>query len=238
MRHYEGVRVLVVEDNVRMAALLRRGLEEEGYAVDVTGDGAEGIWLGQENSYDAIVLDVMLPGADGFAVCRALRAADRWAPVIMLTARDEVSHRVRGLDAGADDYLIKPFVFAELTARLRALIRRGAHERPAVLVMADIRLDPASRRAFRGDVELQLGPKEFALLELFLRHPGEVLSRARILDHLWDFAYEANSNVVDQYVGYLRRKMDRPFGRSDLETVRGAGYRLRGSSAAADIHAD
>jgi len=220
------VRILVVEDNVRMAALLRRGIEEEGYAVDVAGDGTEGIWLGTENPYDAIVLDVMLPGADGFAVCRALRAADRWAPVIMLTARDEVEHRIRGLDAGADDDLVKPFAFAELSARLRALVRRGAQERPSVLAVGDLRLDPASRRAFRDGHELVLTPKEFALLELFLRHPDEVLSRGRILDHLWDFAYDAGSNVVDQYVSYLRRKIDRPFGRADLQTVRGAGYRL------------
>jgi len=220
------MRVLVVEDNVRMAALLKRGLEEEGYAVDVAVDGTEGSWLGRENAYAAIVLDVMLPGANGFEVCRLLRAANQWAPVIMLTARDEVEHRIRGLDAGADDYLVKPFVFAELAARLRALVRRGAQQRPAVVNVGDLRLDPASRRAWRGSHELVLSPKEFALLELFMRHPDEVLSRSRILDHLWDFAYEANSNVVDQYVGYLRRKIDRPYGRTDLQTVRGAGYRL------------
>jgi len=220
------MRVLVVEDNVRMAALLKRGLEEEGYAVDVAINGTEGSWLGRENAYAAIVLDVMLPGANGFDVCRQLRAANQWAPVIMLTARDEVEHRIRGLDAGADDYLVKPFVFAELAARLRALVRRGAQQRPAVVNVGDLRLDPASRRAWRGSHELVLSPKEFALLELFMRHPDEVLSRSRILDHLWDFAYEANSNVVDQYVGYLRRKIDRPYGRTDLQTVRGAGYRL------------
>lgn len=233
-----AMRVLVVEDNVRMAALLRRGIEEEGYAVDVAADGTEGIWLGTENPYDAVVLDVMLPGADGFEVCRALRAADRWAPVIMLTARDEVAQRIRGLDAGADDYLLKPFAFAELAARLRALVRRGAHERPAVITVDDLRLDPASRRAFRGDHELALSPKEFALLELFMRRPDEVLSRTRILDHLWDFAYDATSNIVDQYVGYLRRKIDRPFGRADLQTVRGVGYRLRSDPGGAGTDAD
>ncbi|MGI8695138.1 MAG: response regulator transcription factor [Mycobacteriales bacterium] len=232
------MRVLVVEDNVRMAAVLRRGIEEEGYAVDVAADGTEGIWLGTENPYDAVVLDVMLPGADGFEVCRALRAADRWAPVIMLTARDEVAQRIRGLDAGADDYLLKPFAFAELAARLRALVRRGAHERPAVITVDDLRLDPASRRAFRGDHELALSPKEFALLELFMRRPDEVLSRTRILDHLWDFAYDATSNIVDQYVGYLRRKIDRPFGRADLQTVRGVGYRLRSDPGGAGTDAD
>lgn len=225
------MRVLVVEDTVRMAGLLKRGLEEEGYAVDVTGDGTEAIWLGTENAYDVIILDVMLPGASGFDVCRALRAADRWAPVLMLTARDEVAYRIRGLDAGADDYLTKPFAFAELAARMRALVRRGTRERPTALEVGDLRLDPASRRAWRGEDELSLSPKEFALLELFLHHPDEVLSRTRILEQLWDFAFEANSNIVDQYVGYLRRKIDRPFDRADLQTVRGAGYRLHSPPA-------
>jgi two-component system OmpR family response regulator len=220
------MRVLVVEDNVRMAALLRRGLTEDGYAVDISGDGAEAVWLGTENDYDAIVLDLMLPSLDGLQVCRQLRAAGRWAPVLMLTARDAVDVRIRGLDAGADDYLIKPFAFGELTARLRALLRRGAPERPLVLALEDLRLDPAGHRAWRDQEELALSPKEFALLELFLRHPNEVLSRDRILAHLWDFAFEASSNIVDQYVRYLRRKIDIPFGRASLQTVRGAGYRL------------
>lgn len=210
-----------------MAVLLRRGLTEEGYAVDVATRSEDALWRATEHDYDAIVLDVMLPGFDGFEVCRRLRAAERWAPVLMLTARDAVADRVRGLDAGADDYLAKPFSFTELAARIRALIRRGAHERPAVLQVGDLRLDPASRRAWRGETEIELATKEFAVLELFLRHPGVVLSRTRILDHVWDFAYDNVSNVVDQYVGLLRRKIDRPFARADLETVRGAGYRLR-----------
>lgn len=221
------MRVLVVEDEVRLALLLKRGLEEEGYAVDTSGDGAEALWHATETEYDAIVLDIMLPSMDGLEVTRRLRAEGRWTPVLLLTARDAISDRVVGLDAGADDYLVKPFSFAELAARVRALVRRGRVERPTVLEAGDLRLDPARRRAWRGEVELDLSPKEFALLELFLSHPGEVLTRTRILEHVWDFAYDPASNVVDQYVGYLRRKIDRPFGRDDLETVRGAGYRLR-----------
>jgi two-component system OmpR family response regulator len=221
------MRVLVVEDAVRMATLLRRGLEEEGYAVDVAATGPDAVWQGVETAYDAIVLDVMLPGIDGFEVCSRLRAAERWAPVLMLTARGDVTDRVRGLDAGADDYLTKPFSFAELAARLRALVRRGSSRRPPVLVVGDLRMDPATRRVWRGSSELSLSATEFALLHLLMRHPGEVLSRTRILEHVWDFAFDGVSNVVDQYVAYLRRKIDRPFGRDDLETVRGVGYRLR-----------
>ncbi|GAA2277628.1 two-component system response regulator TcrA [Nonomuraea roseoviolacea subsp. roseoviolacea] len=221
------MRVLVVEDDTRMGVLLRRGLAEEGYAVDLATDGQNAIWQVSECAYDVIVLDVMIPGYDGFEVCRRMRAAGRWAPVLMLTARDAVADRVRGLDAGADDYLVKPFSFSELTARLRAVVRRGAHERPAVLQVGDLRLDPASRQAWRAFAEIELTAKEFAVLELFLRHPGEVLTRTQILDHVWDFAYDGVSNVVDQYVGLLRRKIDQPFGRSDLQTVRGFGYRLR-----------
>jgi two-component system OmpR family response regulator len=219
--------VLVVEDEPRMAALLKRGLEEDGYAVDVAATGPDGLWQASEFPYDAVLLDLMLPGLDGVEVCRQLRAAGRWMPVLMLTARDAVEDRVRGLDAGADDYLAKPFSFAELSARVRALIRRGAVERPNQLVVADLRLDPATRRAWRASVELDLSAKEFALLELFLRHPDEVLTRTRILEHVWDFAYDGVSNVVDQYVLYLRRKIDRPFAVEQLQTVRGAGYRLR-----------
>jgi two-component system OmpR family response regulator len=221
------MRVLVVEDEVRMSRVLKRGLEEEGHAVDLACDGPEGLWLATENQYAAIVLDVMLPGFDGFELCRKLRAAGVWAPVLMLTARDAVDDRVRGLDAGADDYLVKPFSLLELAARLRALARRDSRARPAVLSEGDLKLDPASKRAWRGNTELQLSPKEFALLELFLRHPGVVLTRSQILDAAWDFAYDGTSNVVDQYVTYLRRKIDVPFGRHDLETVRGMGYRLR-----------
>ena len=216
-----------MEDEIRTAALLRRGLVEEGYAVDVAADGPDGVWRATEFSYDAVVLDVMLPGFDGFEVCRRLRSAGCWAPVLILTARSELAERVRGLDCGADDYLAKPFSFEELFARLRALIRRSAPERPAVLLSGDLRLDPAARRAWRGETELHLSPKEFALLELFLRYPDQVLTRTRILEHAWDCAYDGGSNVVDQYVCYLRRKVDRPFGQAQLETVRGAGYRLR-----------
>jgi two-component system, OmpR family, response regulator len=223
------MRVLVVEDDTRMSRLLKRGLEEEGHAVDLAGDGPEGLWLAIENPYAAIVLDVMLPGFDGFELCRKLRAAGVWVPVLMLTARDAVNDRVRGLDAGADDYLVKPFSLLELAARLRALVRRDDRARPVMLTEGDLKLDPASKRAWRGLTELQLSPKEFSLLELFLRHPGMVLTRSQILDAAWDFAYDGTSNVVDQYVTYLRKKIDVPFGRHDLETVRGMGYRLRHS---------
>jgi two-component system, OmpR family, response regulator len=221
------VRLLVVEDEVRMAALLQRGFEEEGYAVDVVADGPDAVWMGTEVDYDTIILDVMLPGLDGFEVCRRLRSAHRWTPVLMLTARTDVDDRVRGLDAGADDYVLKPFSFAELVARVRALTRRGQERRLPLLEVGDLKLDQASRRVWRGAREIELSPKEFALLELFMQHPGEALTRTRILEHVWDFAYNGTSNVIDQYVAYLRRKVDRPFARNDLETVRGAGYRLR-----------
>ena len=227
-----AVRVLVIEDEVRMARLVKRALEEEGHAVDVAGDGPDGLWMATENPYAAIVLDVMLPGFDGFELCRRLREADVWAPVLMLTARDQVGDRVRGLDAGADDYLVKPFSLLELSARLRALARRDDHRRPAVLASGELRLDPATKRAWRADTELELSPKEFSLLELFLRHPGVVLTRSQIIESVWDFAYDGTSNVVDQYVKYLRRKVDAPFGRSDIQTVRGMGYRLRAEEPA------
>ncbi len=224
------MRVLVVEDETRMASILKRALEEEGHAVDVAGGGVDGLWLATENAYGAVVLDVMLPDFDGFELCRRLREQQQWVPVIMLTARDSVGDRVRGLDAGADDYLVKPFSLAELAARLRALARRDDRSRPVVLAEGDLRLDPAAKRAWRAGTELRLSPKEFALLELFLRHPGDVLSRSQIIEAVWDFAYEGGSNVVDQYVNYLRRKIDTPFGRRDIETVRGMGYRLRRAS--------
>ena len=221
------MRVLVIEDEVRMARLLKRALDEEGHAVDVAGDGPEGLWMATENPYAAIVLDVMLPGFDGFELCRRLREAGIWAPVLMLTARDEIGDRVRGLDAGADDYLVKPFSLLELAARLRALARRDDRRRPAVLSEGDLKLDPASKRAWRAGTEVQLSPKELSLLEFFLRHPGALLTRSQIIEAVRDCAYDGTSNVVDQYVNYLRRKVDTPFGRDDIETVRGMGYRLR-----------
>ena len=224
------MRVLVVEDDLKMASLLRRGLLEEGLVADVARTGDDALWMAEATEYDAIVLDVMLPGTDGFEVCRRLRESGRWSPVLMLTARDAVEDRVAGLDAGADDYLTKPFSFAELLARLRALARRAPLERPTVLEAGDLRLDPATRRAWRGDVEIGLSAKEFALLETFMRRPGEVLSRYQLLEHCWDYGYENRSNVVDVYVRYLREKVDRPFGRSSLETVRGVGYRFRGEA--------
>jgi two-component system, OmpR family, response regulator len=221
------MRVLIVEDEVKMAGLLRRGFREEGLAADVARTGHDALWMARATEYDAIVLDVMLPGVDGFEVCRRLREDDVWSPVLMLTARDAVGDRVTGLDAGADDYLTKPFSFAELLARLRALARRPPLERPAILEVGDLRLDPATRRVWRGEVEIQLSAKEFAVLETFMRRPGQVLSRYQLLEHCWDYGYENRSNVVDVYVRYLRDKVDRPFGRSSLETVRGVGYRLR-----------
>jgi two-component system OmpR family response regulator len=221
------VRVLVVEDEVKMASLVRRGLEREGYVVDVATDGSEALWAAREQEFDAIVLDAMIPEPDGFAVCRALRQEGRWAPVLMLTARDGVEDRVRGLDAGADDYLTKPFAFEELFARLRALTRRGVTERPIRLQVGDLVLDPVTRRVGRGEEPIDLSVKEFALLEFLMRNPDEVLTRTRILEHVWDFAYDGGSNVVDVYIRYLREKVDRPFARRDIETVRGVGYRLR-----------
>jgi two-component system OmpR family response regulator len=221
------MRVLVVEDELKMAALIRRGLVEEGHGADVAATGEDALWMAQAHPYDAIVLDVMLPRLGGFETCKQLRDVGVWAPVLMLTARDAVEDRVAGLDAGADDYLTKPFSFAELLARLRALARRGNVERPAVVEAGDLRLDPASRRAWRGGEEIPLSPKEFALLETFMRRPGQVLTRLQLLEHAWDFAYENRSNVVDVYVRYLREKIDRPFGTDSIETVRGVGYRLR-----------
>jgi len=225
------MRVLVVEDEVKMAGLIFRGLREEGLAADVATKGEDALWMAAATDYDAIVLDVMLPGLDGFETCRRLRGDGIWAPVLMLTARDSVEDRVAGLDGGADDYLTKPFSFAELLARLRALVRRGPLERPAVLAVGDLRLDPATRQVWRGETEIELSQKEFALLETFMRRPGEVLSRFQLLEHAWDYEYENRSNVIDVYVRYLREKVDRPFGARSLETVRGAGYRLREAGA-------
>jgi two-component system, OmpR family, response regulator len=221
------MRVLVVEDELRMASLIRRGLLAEGLAADVAPKGEDALWMAEAHEYDAIVLDVMLPGINGFETCSRLRANGVWAPVLMLTARDAVQDRVAGLDNGADDYLVKPFAFAELLARLRALMRRVNGERPSVLEVGDLTLDPATRQVRRGGAEIVLSAKEFALLETFMRRPGEVLSRLHLLEHAWDFAYDARSNVVDVYIRNLRKKIDEPFGRRSLETVRGVGYRLR-----------
>jgi two-component system OmpR family response regulator len=221
------MRLLLVEDSAKMANLLRRGLTEEGYAVDVASTGVDAVWLATENAFDVIVLDVMLPDTDGFEVCRQLRQADRWSPILMLTARDDVADRVRGLDVGADDYLTKPFAFQELFARLRSLVRRAPRERSPVLKVGDLALDPAEHSVRRGAVKVNLTGKEFALLHYFMRHPGDALTRSRLLEHVWDFAFDGDPNIVDVYVGYLRDKIDRPFGRTSIETVRGVGYRLR-----------
>ena len=221
------MRVLVVEDDLRLAAAIRRGLRGEGLAADVATEGLQALGMAAAGEYDAVVLDVMLPDLDGFEVCRRLRADGVWLPVIMLTARDSVEDRVHGLDQGADDYLTKPFSLAELTARLRALARRGATERPAVLEVGDLRLDPAERRVWRGGDEIDLSAREHALLETFMRRPGQVLSQSQLLESAWDMGLEQRSNVVEVYVRYLREKIDRPFGVQSLETVRGLGYRLR-----------
>jgi two-component system, OmpR family, response regulator len=220
------MRVLLVEDKAKLAALLSRGMRKAGLSADVAASGEEAVWMAAATPYDAVVLDVMLPGIDGFETCRRLRSAEVWAPVLMLTARDSVDDRVAGLDSGADDYLTKPFSFRELLARLRALVRRGTRERPAVLEAAGLRLDPAARRVWQGAHEIQLTPKEFALLEALMRHRGEVLSRLQLLESAWDSAYENRSNIVDAYIRRLREKVDRPFGTRTLATVRGAGYRL------------
>jgi two-component system, OmpR family, response regulator len=227
LAHNEPMRALVVEDELKMAALIRRGLVEEGYAADVARTGEEALWMARATPYDAIVLDLMLPGRDGLEVCRSLRESGVWSPILMLTARDGIDDKVSGLDSGADDYLSKPFSFAELLARLRALTRRGPSERPAVIELGSLRLDPATRQAWRGETEIDLSAKEFSLLETFMRHPGEVLTRLDLLEHAWDYAYENKSNVIDVYVRYLRAKIDRPFGLDSIETVRGVGYRLR-----------
>jgi two-component system, OmpR family, response regulator len=221
------MRVLIVEDDVKMAGLLQRGLRDDGLAADVALAGEDAVWMAGATGYDAIVLDVMLPGIDGFEVCRRLRADGVRSPVLMLTARDAIGDRVRGLDTGADDYLLKPFSFAELGARLRALTRRGPVERPPVLVAGDLELDPSARSVRRGDADIALSAREFALLETLMRHPGQVLDRLQLLDHVWDGDYENRSNVIDVYIRYLREKVDRPFGVASIETVRGAGYRLR-----------
>jgi two-component system OmpR family response regulator len=217
----------VVEDEPKLAALVRRGLEEQGIATDVADRGEDAIWMAGSTAYDALVLDVMIPGIDGFEVCRRLRADEVWTPILMLTSRDGVADRVAGLDGGADDYLTKPFAFPELFARIRALVRRGPEPRPAVLESNGLQLDPASRTVRRDEREIELSRTEFAMLETFMRRPGIALSRVQLLEHVWDGAYENRSNVVDVYVRYLREKVDEPFGADSIETVRGVGYRWR-----------
>jgi two-component system OmpR family response regulator len=228
------VRILVVEDDAKLRALLRRGLAEEGYAVDGCATRADAVWHATEFGYDAVVLDVGLPDGDGFAVCRQLRQQDCWVPVLMLTALDAVEHRVRGLDVGADDYLVKPFAFAELVARVRALVRRGAVPRPTRVTVGDLELDPAARQVHRGGQLVDLTSKEFALLEYLMRHSDEVISRPRLIEHVWDSAYDGDPHVVNVYISYLREKIDKPFGRASITTVRGAGYRVRDDRAPAD----
>ena len=221
------MRILVVEDETKMADLLRRGLTAEGMAVDVAATGEDAVWMAAATRYDALVLDVGLPGIDGLEVCRRLRSEGVWSPVLMLTARDGVEDRVAGLDGGADDYLLKPFAFTELLARLRAIVRRRPAERPTVLRVGDLTLDPATHEVARGGVAIDLSSREFALLEAFMRSPGRILSRFDLLESVWEGGYENRSNVVEVYVRYLREKIDRPFGVASIETVRGAGYLLR-----------
>ena len=223
------MRVLVVDDEVRLADSIRRGLVAEGFAVDVANTGPDGLWMARENAYDAIVLDLMLPGMNGYKVCETLRAEHIWTPVLMLTAKDGEWDQVEGLDTGADDYLTKPFSFPVLVARIRAVTRRGAAERPAVLEAGDLRLDPASRKVSRGDVEIALTSRELSMLEFLLRRRDDVVSKQQILDAVWDFAFEGDPNIVEVYVRHLRNKIDRPFGRESIQTVRGAGYRLAGN---------
>jgi two-component system OmpR family response regulator len=220
------MRLLVVEDDPAMSSMLCRGLRREGYAVDSVDNGTDAVWTISESDYDLVVLDAMIPGPDGFEVCRQIRANERWVPVLILTARDGTTDKIRGLDAGADDYLTKPFAFDELLARVRALVRREPRQRPAVLQVSDLVLDPAERKVRRGDTPIALSAKEFALLHELMRRAGETLSRGYLIEHVWDFAYEGGSNVVDVYVRYLRGKVDRPFDRDTIRTVRGAGYRL------------
>jgi len=221
------VRILVVEDDPHVASALQRGLGAEGYAVDVAPDGAEGRWLAGENDYDVILLDAMLPEVSGEELCRELRGAEDWTPVLLLTARSGPEWEVRALDAGADDFLAKPFSYAVLLARIRALLRRGPRERPTILSVGDLHLDPATHAVRRGAVTIDLTPRQFAVLEALMRHPGEPLSKVRLKEHVWDWAYEGDLNIIEVYVRQLRQRIDEPFGTSTLQTVRGVGYRVR-----------
>ena len=225
------MRLLVVEDETRLAASLRTGLQAEGFAVDVAPDGAEGLWYAREHDYDAILLDVMLPVMNGYDVCRTLRDEGDWTPIVMLTAKDAEWEQVQGLDTGADDYVLKPFSFQVLLARLRSLLRRGVPERPAVLSVGDLVLDPASRQATRDGQPLPLTARELSLLEFLMRRAGDVVTKSQILGNVWDFSFEGDPNIVEVYIARLRRKIDKPFGREDIETLRGSGYRLRPAEA-------
>jgi two-component system OmpR family response regulator len=220
------MRILVVEDEIRLAAYVKRGLEAEGYSVDIAADGEQGLWMAQNQPYDAVVLDIMLPKLNGYQVCSRLREAGKWVPILMLTAKDGEFDEAEALDTGADDFLRKPFSFVVLMARLRALVRRGRGERPTTLSVGDLQLDPAARAVSRGDTPIDLTPREFAMLEYFMRHPGEALAKLDILNNVWDWAFDGDPNIVEVYVGYLRKKIDVPFGCKTLQTVRGVGYRL------------
>jgi len=220
------MRILVVEDERRLASSLRAGLEAEGFAVDTAYDGQEGLWMARENDYDAIILDLMLPGRNGFQICSDLRAEGIWTPILMLTAKSGDLDHAEALDTGADDFLTKPFSFVVLLAHLRALMRRGGRERPTVLTAGDLRLDPAQHRCWRGDEEIELTPRQFSLLQFLMSRAGEVLSKTEIVEHVWDFAFEGDLNIVEVYVGYLRKKIDAPFGRNAIQTIRLVGYRL------------
>jgi two-component system OmpR family response regulator len=220
------VRILVVEDDKHVARAVKRGLESEGFAVDVAFDGTDGRWLATENAYDAMVLDIMLPGTNGYDLCAELRRSGNWTPILMLTAKDGERDEARALDTGADDFLAKPFSYVVLLARLRALLRRGGHERPSMLTTGDLVLDPATHRVWRADTVVELTPRQFSLLEFLMRRPGEVISKAEILEHVWDFAFDGDPNIVEVYVRQLRQRIDHPFGRASLQTVRLVGYRV------------
>ena len=220
------MRILVVEDDKHLASAVKRGLEAEGFAVDVAFDGTDGRWLATENAYDAMVLDIMLPGTNGYDLCAELRRSGNWTPILMLTAKDGERDEARALDTGADDFLAKPFSYVVLLARLRALLRRGGHERPSMLTTGDLVLDPATHRVWRADTVVELTPRQFSLLEFLMRRPGEVISKAEILEHVWDFAFDGDPNIVEVYVRQLRQRIDHPFGRASLQTVRLVGYRV------------
>ncbi len=222
------MKLLLVEDDMKTAAAVMRGLRAEGFSVEHAANGVDGLWMATEGRYDLLILDIMLPGKNGYEICRELRRLENWTPILMLTAKSGALDEAEALDTGADDYLTKPFSYAVLLARLRALIRRGAGERPAVLEAGDLSLDPATRQVWRGDTEVELTARERSVLEFLLRNRDRVVSKRQILDHVWDYDFEGDPNIVEVYVGRLRNKLDRPFGRATIVTLRGAGYRLSG----------